>query len=302
MSRLGGPRRNDLVTAVLVLAGIVLVALLQPASRDPGRDSLAVTDYRSGGYAAWFALMSREGVSVERYERRPANLDASVDTLIAAYPSLTAPSARDPADRAALAEWVNDGGRLVVLGANDPFAGNGPRLRGARTRYGRGEIVAVRDPYQFDNASIVRGNNARAAYALALPRRSGGIVAFDEAVHGTIVERNWWNVIGAPQRVALGGIALAVLLALIGSALRLGPPVVLRAVREPASDEFVAAVATLYARGGARRAALALFAAGARNATGEAARDLRLLAERQTPSERDLIAGAVLARTIRHGA
>jgi hypothetical protein len=301
MAALRGLRRNDVVTAALVLAGIVFVALLKGAPPGSGRDTFAATDYRSGGYAAWFMLMAREGVSVERYERRPANLDASIDTLVDAYPAFAVPSARGPADRAALAGWVHDGGRLVVLGANDPFAGNGPRLRGARTPYGRGEVVAVRNPYEFDNASIARGNNARTAYALARPRRTGGVVAFDEALHGTIVDRNWWNVIGAPQRVALGGIALAVVLALIGSALRLGPPIALRAVREPASDEFVAAVAALYARSGARRAALEMLAAGARNASGDAARELRLLAERQAPAERDLIAGAALARTIRAG-
>jgi hypothetical protein len=57
----------------------------------------------------------------------------------------------------------------------------------------------------------------------------------------------------------------------------------------------------LYARSGACRAALEMLAAGARNASGDPARELRLLAERQAPVERDLIAGAALARTIRAG-
>ena len=51
-----------------------------------------------------------------------------------------------------------------------------------------------------------------------------------------------------PVRVALAGAVLTILIALAGGALRLGPPVSLRAAREPASDEFIAAVAALYRR------------------------------------------------------
>jgi hypothetical protein len=295
-------RGSDVVLAVLVLAGIALVALLKNAAPEAGLDTFASTDYRSGGYAAWYALLEREGIAVERFERRPADLDPAIDTLIAAYPvAPAAANALRDADRSALARWVDDGGRLIVLGTEDPFAGNGPRLRGLSTPYGHGAIVAIRDPREFDNASITRGDNARLAFVLARPRTPGGVVAFDEGLHGTIVDRRWWDVIGTSQRVALGGIAVAVLIALIGGALRLGPPVTLRAVREPASDEFVAAVAALYARTGSRRAALQLLAAGAHGANGDAARELRLLAERQTPNDRDLIAGAALARSIREG-
>lgn len=300
--KLRGVRANDVVLAVLVLAGIALVALLKSAPPEAGLDTFASTDYRSGGYAAWFTLLEREGVAVERFERRPADLDSAIDTLVAAYP--VAPSnananARRAPDRAELARWVHDGGRLIVLGADDPFAGNGPHLRELSTPYGRGEIVSIRDPHEFDNASITRGDNARLAFVIARPRTPGGIVAFDEGLHGTIVDRRWWDVIGVPQRVALGGIAVAVLIALVGGAFRLGPPVTLRPAREPASDEFVGAVAALYERTGSRRAALARLAAGAHGANGDAARDLRLLAERQSPNDRDLIAGAALARSIR---
>ena len=302
MPKLRRVRANDVVLAVLVLAGIVLVAVLKNAPTTTGGDTFASTDYRSGGYAAWYTLLQREGVAVERFERRPADLDPNIDTLIAAYPIVAVgDDARRPADRAALAQWVHGGGRLIALGAGDPFAGDGPRITALRTPYGRGEIVSVLEPRLFDNAMITRADNARLAFILGKPRRTGGIVAFDEALHGAIVDRRWWDVLGVPQRVALGGIALAVLIALVGSALRLGPAVTLRVAREPASDEFVAAVAVLYERTKSRRAAIALLAAGARNASGEAVTQLRLLAERQTPTDRDLIAGAVLARTIREG-
>jgi hypothetical protein len=300
MRNLRSVRASDALLMVLMLAGIVLVAVLNSRPPETGADTFASTDYRSGGYAAWYELLEREGVAVDRFVSRPANLDSSIDTLIAAYPvAAGSENARAPADRAALAQWVRDGGRLIALGNRDPLAGSGPRPLALHKPYGRGEIVSVLDPRIFDNALLTRDDNARRAFLLARPRQAGGVVAFDEALHGTIVDRNWWQVIDVPQRVALGGIALAVLIALAGSALRLGPAVIMRAAREPASDEFVAAVAALYERSHARRAAIGLLATGARHASGEAVTQLQLLAERPAPTDRDLIASAVLARTIR---
>ncbi len=302
MPNVFGLRAGEWGLAALVLAGVVLAALLEVTPPGGGSDTFSSTDYRSGGYAAWYTLLQREGIAVERFERRPVELDRTIDTLIAANPVVPAGNdVRRPPDRAALARWVRAGGRLIALGARDPLAGSGPKIAGVRTPYGRGEIVVVPDAHPFDNALLARGANARRAYDLARPRRAGGIVAFDEALHGTLVDRRWWDVLSVPQRVALGGLALAVLLALIASTLRLGPAVALRAVREPASDEFVAAVAALYERSGSRRAALGLLAAGAANASGEAVDRLRALAARPRPTDRDLVAGAVLARTIREG-
>jgi hypothetical protein len=127
-------------------------------------------------------------------------------------------------------------------------------------------------------------------------------VAFDETLHGALIDRTWWQAIDVPTGVALGGIAIAVALALAGGALRLGPPVTLRAKREPASDEFVAALAALYERTHARRAAIARFADAVTQAEGAGAMELRALAERQSPADRDVIASAALARTIREEA
>jgi hypothetical protein len=274
--------------------------LLQAPGAD-GRDTFSSSDYRSGGYAAWYELLNREGVAVERFEHRSADLDGSIDTLIAATPLGGAVDARGPADRDALARWVRSGGRLIALGERRPFAGRGPRRTGLSTPYGRGQVVVIADPHPFDNALIARADNARIAYVLVKPRHAGGIVAFDEGLHGALVDRRWWDVIDVPQRVALGGIALAVLAALAGSMLRLGPAVTLRVAREPASDEFIAAVAALYERTKSRRAAIALFAAGVQNASGDAVTQLRMLAEQPSPTDRDLIISAGLARTIREG-
>jgi len=348
-------RASDVLLAFAVLAAMVLVALLGRATGGGGFDTFASSDFRSGGYAAWFALLQREGISTQAFERRPAELDAQIATLIAATPTVASETgSRDAADQAALGRWVAAGGRLIALGAADAFriAGSqatgvrpatdvarrtGGRLRGPlaanvarlaglsadrlrharrlggvvlladrggpivlRVPYGRGEIDYVSDPHPFDNQWIAHADNARLAFALAQSGASGA-VAFDETLHGVLIERSWWQAISMPERTALGGIALAILLALAGSALRLGPAIALREVREPASDEFIAAVAALYERNHARRAAIALLAAGAQAAHGAAADELRRLAERQSPGNRDLIASAALARAIREG-
>jgi hypothetical protein len=160
----------------------------------------------------------------------------------------------------------------------------------------------VSDPRLFANAALARDDNARLAYLLARPRLPGRIVAFDEALHGALLERGWLGALSVPVRVALAGSVLAILIALAGGALRLGPPVTLRATREPASDEFIAAVAALYRRAHARRAAIALLANDA-GGPSETAVQLRLLRERQSPSDADLIRSAALAHALRreHG-
>jgi hypothetical protein len=167
-----------------------------------------------------------------------------------------------------------------------------------RVPLGHGAIVYVSDAAIFSNANLNRADNARFAYLLARPRGAGRIVAFDEALHAPPLERGWIGTLGIPERVAIFGIIAVVLVALAGGALRLGPPVRLRVQREPPSDEFIAALASLYRTAKARHAALALLATHA-GGHGETAMQLRLLRERPTPTDRDVITGAALARTLR---
>ncbi len=350
--------RGDVIRAALAVAGLMLVAFLTKPPPQAELDTYSVTDARSGGYAAWEELLQREGVVVERFDRRPVELDGTIDTLIDAYSVAPLPDGvRLDADTRALADWVGRGGRLVLIGRNGATAAQetkllqrpaersagaaggplraqafggaveqlatfssdrfvrgkpAPRTRvlladggGAlivRVGLGRGAILYVSDPRLFANAALARDDNARLAYLLARPRAPGRIVAFDEALHGALHERGWLAALSVPVRVALAGAVLTILIALAGGALRLGPPVTLRAVREPASDEFIAAVAALYGRAHARRDAIALLAAGA-DVPGETAVQLRLLRERQTPSDADLIRSAALAQALRgeHG-
>jgi hypothetical protein len=145
---------------------------------------------------------------------------------------------------------------------------------------GRGEIVAIVDPLPFSNAEIARADNARLAYLVARPRRADGVVAFDDGVHGALIDRPWYRALPVAVRVALGFGAVAVVLALLGSALPGVPPMRLRAAREPTSVEFVDALAALYARTNAREAVAAILIADAR---ASAARQAGLPAE--TPAE-----------------
>ena len=88
--------------------------------------SLSTYDAAPGGYRAWYELLAREGEPVQRFERRPAFLDPSVDVYVTAYEvsnaiaQAAAGSAPDifvEADWYALAKWVRAGGHLVWLTA-----------------------------------------------------------------------------------------------------------------------------------------------------------------------------------------
>jgi hypothetical protein len=151
-----------------------------------------------------------------------------------------------------------------------------------RYRLGRGEVIAVAGAAPFENRALGRADNARLAYLAARPRTPRGVVAFDEAVRGDIVERAWYLALDVPERVALAFVALAGLLWLLYGILPLGPPVRLRAPREPTSEEFVDAVAALYGRARARDHARDALLADARHALERAPRtpENAVLAER----------------------
>jgi hypothetical protein len=116
-----------------------------------------------------------------------------------------------------------------------------------RKSEGKGEVIAVADEQMFTNAGIAAADNARLAYALALPR-NGRAVAFDESIHGHLIPEHWWQLVPRPFLVAVALTLAAVALAAIGSAVRLGPPLVPRARREVTSSEYIDALAALFER------------------------------------------------------
>jgi len=177
-----------------------------------------------------------------------------------------------------------------------------------RYSYGRGHVVGVANAALFENRSIARGDDARLAFLAARPGRPGGTVAFDEAVRGDVVEKPWYRALTAPELLALGLAALAGLFWLAYGIVPLGPPVRLRAPREPTSQEFVDAVAALYARARARDHARDALLRDARRSlerastsTENAALAERVNAAGAEPLTDDaaLVAIAVLARTAR---
>ncbi|MDQ2818342.1 MAG: DUF4350 domain-containing protein [Candidatus Eremiobacteraeota bacterium] len=133
------------------LVALGLLARLHASNQQAAAyvDTHSSYDVRSGGYAAWYEMLRREGVRVERFERRPAYLDAATDALILAPPAaapgdLRAASAwgYEPVDYAALAGWVSRGGRLIFVSDHTAAA---PALRLPHTvRSARAKDAAVR--------------------------------------------------------------------------------------------------------------------------------------------------------------
>ena len=176
-----------------------------------------------------------------------------------------------------------------------------------RYRYGRGEVIGVATAALFENRALGRDDDARLAYLAGRPGH-GGVVAFDEAVRGDVVEKPWYRALDAPELVALAVAALAGLLWLLYGIIPLGPAVRLRAAREPTSEEFVDAVAALYERARARDHARDALVADARRTLEHAPRTAdntalaaRVAAAATEPLATDaaLVALATLARTAR---
>jgi len=117
-------------TEVIVLAlaaGLVMVLMYFGYKRQlataPRYDTFSSFDAHSGGYRAWFELLSREGTRVVRFQQRPAFLDAAISTLIASpnYSELLLRIERTKDETGRLQAidfdnmlaWVKNGGRLI---------------------------------------------------------------------------------------------------------------------------------------------------------------------------------------------
>jgi Domain of unknown function (DUF4350) len=178
----------------------------------------------------------------------------------------------------------------------------------ARYKVGRGEVISIAPAAVFENRMLARGDAARLAYLAARPGRSGGTVAFDETIRGDLTEKAWYLALNVPELVALAFLLLAGLLWLAYGLFPLGPPVRLRAPREPTSREFVDAVAALYGRIRAREHARDALTTDAhrnverlpRTATNLAlAVRIAGAAADPVPDDATLVAVAALARTAR---
>lgn len=353
--------RRDLVVAALAVLALVAVSLLGDRTEPPQAATHASGDFSFGGYRAWYELLDREGVRVERFRRyHDALRESGIDTLVVAFPDAPLAHLWSAPERDALRAWVRRGGRLVDVGLTpeadkddakgesvfiDPTHGDHGSLRGpwsalvaalpergndrlapaphahveslladragvlvVRYRYGRGEVVGIATGAPFENHAIGHGDAARLAYLIARPGRAGGTVAFDETVRGDVVEKPWYRALTAPELLALALAALAGLLWLAYGIVPLGPAVRLRAPREPASDEFVDAVAALYERARARDHARDALIRDARRSLERAprtaanvalAKEIEIVRIQPLSDDAALIAVARLARTAR---
>jgi hypothetical protein len=146
-------RLPPLETAILVL-GIGILTWVGLAARgnspeNPPLDSFSTYDAASGGYRAFYTLLADEGVRVERFERHPAFLDASIATLVYVEPSPFDPRAIVPSesDVVALEAWVRRGGTLLYIGHDDVAAKRGVlRLPFSVTPRWPARVRAVRAP------------------------------------------------------------------------------------------------------------------------------------------------------------
>ena len=122
--------------------------------------------------------------------------------------------------------------------------------------FGRGRVVASIDESLFRNDAIARFDRARLAYALAMPHRPAGVVAFYETVHGYGVPDRWWTLVPRAFAIALCFALAIIFIAFAGAAIRFGPPLIPVERRDRSSADFIDALSSLLERGRASRAAL----------------------------------------------
>ena len=186
-------RRFPIVEAIVAAVALVAVSIAatisarQAQSGLNGYDTRSTYDVTSGGYRAWYELLQREGVDVQRFERRPAYLDGSVDVYVTAV-DLNAVAAQAAAggdvnlfvdaDWEALAKWVRAGGHLVWLadGKLTPNYLNTPDVEGSGLKTDNAVTVAL-SPLTVGVHSVSGTSPLRVPFKNAL--RTAPLVADD---------------------------------------------------------------------------------------------------------------------------
>lgn len=191
------------LVAVLIVFAVTYYSNRQQAETAQAYDTFSTLDPASGGYRAWYELLDREGVRVARFERRPAFVDASIDTYVMAANSFGGMmrSAQHgdeepvlfPGDWKAIAAWVRAGGHLVWLADGQTVTDdlNAPAIRATGPK--SDEAVSLLASTVTAGVDTVSGTSAlRIPFADSLGATplvgddTGGVVASYRLGRGTV--------------------------------------------------------------------------------------------------------------------
>ena len=151
----------------------------------------------------------------------------------------------------AIAGNFTQGGPRFPCGAGGVVLLKAARLTaGSAYRRGTGRVVFIFSATPFDNSHLARAGNARFAYDVF---SAAGPVAFDEQIYGYTEGKSAWSVLPAPVRYAIWIAAAALLLALAGANLPFAPPLVPQSAGVRGTGEYLASLAAMLHRAGARR-------------------------------------------------
>ncbi len=124
-------------------------------------------------------------------------------------------------------------------------------------------VVWLADPHPITNGGIGEADNA--TFATVLAARNGPVF-FDEYHHGYVSGGGLWDRLGDGGRAAVLLAAAALVVALLAASRRLGPPVPEPAAPLAHTTEWLAPLAELFRKAGARADALQTLAEGLRRA------------------------------------
>jgi len=210
---------------VLALAFLAIIAFgWTGTGEQPSTNS--TFDTGPEGYAALYNVLRSEDVPVTRLTEPLGLMPAGVRVL-----AVTTLIGYDASDIKRLNAFVKSGGTLVAFGIKSKD------LPSAAVRLN----VA-----SFTNAGLERNpNNALRAYQVMAGR---GTVAFDERAYGYTTNRSLWSVLPQPVRIACWIVALALVLALVGTNVRFAPAIVVEPPADRDSSDYIASMARLLRR------------------------------------------------------
>jgi len=118
---------------------------------------------------------------------------------------------------------------------------------------GRGEVVWLADTHPISNGGIGSADDAALAVALA---DAGRPIYFDEYHHGFTDDATVWDRLGYGGQAAVVLLAVGLMLLLVATARRIGPPIAEVEVVQARTGAYIGQLAELYRKAGARGDAL----------------------------------------------